>query len=126
MLYRWINQSQPFFCVQIEKFAMSIIENQKLACRFSMNKARFLVLGSASPTLIKRAEFARSLGTSEHTARRYLDILAGAYMVRVLPPWFENLGKRQVKAPKIITATAEFCTRSCSCLALRNSRATPR
>jgi predicted AAA+ superfamily ATPase len=47
------------------------------------------------------AEFARSLGTSEHTARRYLDILAGAYMVRVLPPWFENLGKRQVKAPKI-------------------------
>lgn len=47
------------------------------------------------------AEFARSLGTSEPTARRYLDILAGAYMVRVLPPWFENLGKRQVKAPKI-------------------------
>jgi predicted AAA+ superfamily ATPase len=47
------------------------------------------------------AEFARSLGTAEATARRYLDILAGAYMVRVLPPWFENLGKRQVKAPKI-------------------------
>jgi predicted AAA+ superfamily ATPase len=47
------------------------------------------------------AELARSLGTSENTARRYLDILAGAYMVRVLPPWFENLRKRQVKAPKI-------------------------
>ena len=47
------------------------------------------------------AEFARSLGASEGTARRYLDILAGAYMVRVLPPWFENLSKRQVKAPKI-------------------------
>ncbi len=47
------------------------------------------------------AEFARSLGTSELTARRYLDILSGAYMVRVLPPWFENISKRQVKAPKI-------------------------
>ncbi len=47
------------------------------------------------------ADFARSLGTSENTARRHLDILAGAYMVRVLPPWFENIGKRQVKAPKI-------------------------
>lgn len=47
------------------------------------------------------AEFARSLGASEVTARRYLDILAGAYMVRVLPPWFENISKRQVKAPKI-------------------------
>ena len=47
------------------------------------------------------AEFARSLGADERTARRYLDILAGAFMVRVLPPWFENLKKRQVKAPKI-------------------------
>ncbi len=47
------------------------------------------------------AEFGRSLGSSENTARRYLDILAGAFLVRVLPPWFENLKKRQVKAPKI-------------------------
>jgi predicted AAA+ superfamily ATPase len=47
------------------------------------------------------AEFARSLGTSEPTARRYLDILSGAYMVRVLPPWFENISKRQVKSPKV-------------------------
>jgi predicted AAA+ superfamily ATPase len=47
------------------------------------------------------AHFARSLGTSEKTARRYLDILVGAYMVRVLPPWYENIRKRQVKAPKI-------------------------
>ena len=47
------------------------------------------------------AEFARSLGSSEPTARRYLDILTGSYMVRQLPPWFENIGKRQVKSPKI-------------------------
>lgn len=43
----------------------------------------------------------RSLGVSDHTVRRYLDILSGAYVVRVLPPWFENLKKRQVKAPKV-------------------------
>ncbi len=49
----------------------------------------------------KATDFARSLGTSENTARRHLDILAGAYMVRVLVPWFENIRKRQVKAPKI-------------------------
>lgn len=47
------------------------------------------------------AEFARSLGSSEPTARRYLDILVGAHMVRLLPPWFENLKKRQVKSPKL-------------------------
>ncbi len=47
------------------------------------------------------AEFARSLGTSEPTARRYLDILVGTHMVRLLPPWHENLKKRQLKSPKI-------------------------
>ncbi len=47
------------------------------------------------------SQLARSLGTSENTARRYLDILVGAYMVRILPPWFENLRKRQIKSPKI-------------------------
>jgi hypothetical protein len=47
------------------------------------------------------AEPARSLGVSESTARRYLDVLTQLYMVRTLPPWFENLSKRQVKAPKL-------------------------
>lgn len=47
------------------------------------------------------AQFGRSLGTSEVTARRYLDILAGAYVVRILPSWFVNIRKRQIKAPKI-------------------------
>lgn len=47
------------------------------------------------------AEPARSLGVSEPTVRRYLDILTGLFMVRQLPPWHANLKKRQVKAPKI-------------------------
>jgi uncharacterized protein len=47
------------------------------------------------------AEFARSLGTSENTARHYLDVLAGAWAVRALQPWFENLGKRQIRSPKV-------------------------
>ena len=51
--------------------------------------------------ILQVSELARSLGTSEPTARRYLDILCGTYVVRQLPPWFENLKKRQVKAPKI-------------------------
>lgn len=47
------------------------------------------------------AEPARSLGISEGTVRRYLDILTGTYLVRQLQPWHENIGKRQVKAPKL-------------------------
>lgn len=51
--------------------------------------------------ILNAAEFARSLGTAENTVRRYLDILSGAFMIRVLPPWYQNLKKRQVKSPKI-------------------------
>src|SRR3989304_4105394 len=47
------------------------------------------------------AEPARSLGLSEPTVRRYLDILSGVFMVRQLLPLYANLKKRQVKAPKI-------------------------
>jgi len=49
----------------------------------------------------KASEPARALGISEPTTRQYLDILEGVFMVRVLQPWFANLKKRQVKAPKI-------------------------
>jgi predicted AAA+ superfamily ATPase len=47
------------------------------------------------------ADLARAMGVKEDTARHYLDILTGAFMIRQLPPWFENTGKRLVKAPKV-------------------------
>jgi predicted AAA+ superfamily ATPase len=47
------------------------------------------------------AEPARSLGLSEPTVRRYLDILQDVFMIRVLQPWYANLQKRQIKSPKI-------------------------
>jgi predicted AAA+ superfamily ATPase len=47
------------------------------------------------------AELARALAVNESTVRRYLDLMAGVFMVRQLPPWFENLRKRQVKSPKV-------------------------
>ena len=71
---------------------------------------------SGAPTAIRRfwgmlahyhgqiwnaAEPARSLGVGETTVRRYLDFLSDAFLLRQLPPWHENLGKRQVKAPKV-------------------------
>ena len=47
------------------------------------------------------SELARALSVSEPTVRRYLDLMADVFMLRQLPPWFENLGKRQVRAPKV-------------------------
>ena len=47
------------------------------------------------------AELARSLDVSVTAVNHYRDLLAGTFMARVLPPWFENLGKRLVKSPKV-------------------------
>ena len=47
------------------------------------------------------AEFARSFGVSHTTVRKYIDILASAFVVTQLHPWAENVGKRVVKSPKI-------------------------
>ncbi|BCY16996.1 MAG: ATP-binding protein [Chloroflexi bacterium] len=47
------------------------------------------------------AEAARSLGIGESSVRRYVDLLQDLFMVRLLQPWYANLGKRQVKSPKI-------------------------
>lgn len=47
------------------------------------------------------APLATSLGISQPTVRRYLDILTGLFMVRQIQPWYANIKKRQVKAPKV-------------------------
>ncbi len=50
---------------------------------------------------LNAAELARAMGAGEKAVRHYLDILTGGFMVRQLQPWFENVGKRLVKAPKV-------------------------
>jgi len=59
------------------------------------------MLAHYSGQIWNAAEPARSLGISEPSVRRYLDILEGVFIVRQLKPWHENLKKRQVKSPKV-------------------------
>jgi len=47
------------------------------------------------------SELARAFGVAHTTVQRYLDLLTETYMVRQLPPWHENLAKRQVRSPKV-------------------------
>jgi predicted AAA+ superfamily ATPase len=49
----------------------------------------------------KLSDIGRSLGENHTTIRRHLDILEGALVLRQLQPWHENVGKRQVKSPKV-------------------------
>ena len=50
------------------------------------------------------SELARAFGVSDTTVRHYLDVLQSALVVRTLPPWHENLAKRQIKSPKLYIA----------------------
>ena len=51
--------------------------------------------------LINYSELGQSFGISDMTVRKYIDILSGTFMVRILMPWNTNLGKRLIKSPKI-------------------------
>jgi predicted AAA+ superfamily ATPase len=62
------------------------------------------MLAHAHGQLWNASEFGRSFGLADTTVRRYLDLLTGAFAVRRLLPWHENIRKRQVKAPKVYVA----------------------
>jgi predicted AAA+ superfamily ATPase len=64
---------------------------------------RLLALVAARPmALLNRAELARSSGIPQSTLQRYLALLEAVFLVRMLPPWHANLGKRLVKSPKLL------------------------
>jgi len=50
---------------------------------------------------LNASEIGRALGESYKTVQRHLELLEGAFMIRLLKPWYENLGKRLVKSPKL-------------------------
>lgn len=63
---------------------------------------RFLgIVSHYQANLWNAASAARALGISEMTARRYIDALGDAMLVRVLRPWHSNAGKRLVRTPKV-------------------------
>ena len=68
--------------------------------------------------ILNYAELGRSFGISDMTVRKYCDVLEGTFMVRILQPWFVNIGKRLVKRPKL-------CLRNSGLLHVLQSIETP-
>lgn len=87
------------------EFLRTFVERDLPQLGFAIPSATMLrfwrVLAHVHANLWNAAELARSFGLGEVTVRRYLDLLASTFVVRLLPPWHENLGKRQVKSPKV-------------------------
>jgi predicted AAA+ superfamily ATPase len=61
----------------------------------------WIMLTHVHGQLLNMSTLGTSLGVSSHSIRHYLDILAGTFMIRIVPPWHANIHKRQVKTPKL-------------------------
>ena len=72
------------------------------------------------------SDLARSMSVSATAVNHYRDLLAGAFMIRVLPPWFENLGKRLVKSPKVYLRDSGVLHHLLGVQAMRDLAAHPR
>ncbi len=59
------------------------------------------VLAARSGQLLNLADVSRDLGVALNTAKAWLSVLEATYQVVVLRPWFDNVGKRLVKTPKV-------------------------
>jgi predicted AAA+ superfamily ATPase len=59
--------------------------------------------------LVNYSEIGKSLNLSHMTIKRYIEILSGTFMIRLLKPWHENISKRQVKSPKIYIRDSGVC-----------------
>lgn len=61
----------------------------------------WMMLAHYHGQILNLSELGRSLGVSHTTIKNYTDILTNTLMVRQLQPWYANIGKRQVKSPKV-------------------------
>jgi len=60
----------------------------------------WMMLANFHGQIFNANEIATSLNLSAQSIKRYLDLLQDMLMVRILQPWYANIGKRQIKSPK--------------------------
>lgn len=97
--------SDRFASRRMNDFIQAYVERDLpgLGLGASPNRVRRLLsmLVSVHANQVNNSELARSLGLSVPTIQHYLDFLEQAFLIRRLPPYFVNIGKRLVKAPKL-------------------------
>lgn len=89
----------------LESYTRAFIERDlpALGIEVSASQMRKLwtMLAHCNGGVWNASQLAASLGVSYHTVNRYVDILEQTFLIRKLPPYFVNIGKRLVKSPKI-------------------------
>lgn len=68
------------------------------------------ILATRSSNMLNISDISQSIGLPNTTLRRYFALLQTIFMVSLLPPWSENIGKRLVTTPKVfLTDTGLLC-----------------
>lgn len=88
-----------------EAYTRTFIERDLLAMGISISAPQmrklWTMLAHFNGSVWNASQLAASMGTSFHTINRYTDILEQTFLIRKLPPYFTNIGKRLVKSPKV-------------------------
>ncbi len=88
-----------------EAYTRAFIERDLPALGIDVSAAQmrtlWTMLAHCNGAIWNASQLAASLGVSYHTVNRYVDILEQTFLVRKLPPFVVNVGKRLVKSPKV-------------------------
>jgi predicted AAA+ superfamily ATPase len=89
----------------LEAYTRAFVERDLPALGIEVSPAQmrtlWTMLAHANGGLWNASQLAASLGISYHTVNRYVDILEHTFLIRKLPPFVANVGKRLVKSPKV-------------------------
>jgi hypothetical protein len=101
----WLAEDDAASFAWREQFVQTFLERDILQLGIRVPAATMFrfwtMLSHYHGQLLNYKELSRSFGVSDTAVRHYLEILEGTFMIRLLKPWHENIGKRLVKAPKL-------------------------
>ncbi|MCO5232092.1 MAG: ATP-binding protein [Chitinophagales bacterium] len=96
-----------------QSFIITFLERDMLQwVNFTPETMRRLwqMLAHVNGQTVNYSTLANSLGVSSNTVKSYIDLLGSTYMLYAIPPYFSNLGKRLVKAPKVYLSDSGIVT----------------
>jgi uncharacterized protein len=101
----WLQQSNLDSSIWREQFIQTFLERDlpQLGANLSSISMRkfWTMIAHYHGNILNASELGRSLSVSHTTINSWLNWLEAAFMVRQIQPWYANISKRQVKAPKI-------------------------
>jgi hypothetical protein len=96
-----------------EDYITAFLERDLAAIGINLNpfhmRQLWVLLAHYHGQLMNYSSLGEKLNLSHTTVKRYIEILHGTFMVRILKPWYENIGKRQVKSPKAYIRDSGLC-----------------